>query len=329
MTPAESTHPVGRFTHAEDGWHWSDEARALLGAPGGDAPDALLERVHPEDRERLRSALEAGAAEGAAFGVLCRVTRGGTQAQVVVTGGREPAPDGHAAAARRYGGFVVDLSAELAAATDRSVSLQLGTALASHGLVDQAKGALMLVYGLDDDEAFDLLRWNSMRRNEKLTLLAQRVVHRLRERTTVLPHARDALEDELAREPADAPGPARGRRPAVVTTLLHDELPMVTVSGRADLRTAHELHLALEEAWGPGRRHGRILVDTTAATRIGPAARQVLAGTARRAARERVAVRVLAPWGDPAGLRRALPGGTVHESHGTAGTAELRPRRHA
>lgn len=326
MTPTPSALPAGRYRHDDDGWHWSDEAGALLGTPNDAELTTALARVHPDDREHLAAALETGSTTDAAFGLLARVARDdGAWSQVVVTGGPEPGGAG----GPRYGGFVLDATAGLTAATDRSVSLQLGTALASHGLVDQAKGALMLVYGLDDDAAFDLLRWSSMRRNEKLTLLAQRVVHQLRQRTTLLPHARDALEGELSRDPQDAASDPGVRRPGVVTTILHDELPMVTVSGRADLRTAHELHVALEEAWGPGRRHGRILVDTTAATRIGPAARQVLAGTARRAARERVAVRVLTPWGDPAGLRRALPGGTVHESHGAATReAAPRPRRH-
>jgi len=36
------------------------------------------------------------------------------------------------------------------------------------GLIDQAKGMLILLYGVDDDTAFDTLRWHSQNTNTKL-----------------------------------------------------------------------------------------------------------------------------------------------------------------
>ena len=38
--------------------------------------------------------------------------------------------------------------------------------------IDQAKGALMITYGLDEDEAFALLRWHSQHNNIKLRDIA-------------------------------------------------------------------------------------------------------------------------------------------------------------
>jgi hypothetical protein len=38
--------------------------------------------------------------------------------------------------------------------------------------IEQAKGALMITYGLDDDEAFALLRWHSQHSNIKLRDIA-------------------------------------------------------------------------------------------------------------------------------------------------------------
>jgi hypothetical protein len=52
------------------------------------------------------------------------------------------------------------------------------TVIAQHRAdIEQAKGMLMLVYGLDDPAvAFDLLRWRSQETNTKLRLLARQVV---------------------------------------------------------------------------------------------------------------------------------------------------------
>jgi len=42
--------------------------------------------------------------------------------------------------------------------------------------IEQAKGMLMFIYGLDENAAFDLLRWQSQQHNVKLRLLAEQVV---------------------------------------------------------------------------------------------------------------------------------------------------------
>jgi ANTAR domain-containing protein/PAS domain-containing protein len=41
--------------------------------------------------------------------------------------------------------------------------------------IEQAKGMLMLVYGMDDSAAFELLKWRSQETNVKLRLLAEQV----------------------------------------------------------------------------------------------------------------------------------------------------------
>jgi len=48
-------------------------------------------------------------------------------------------------------------------------------------VIEQAKGVLMLAYRLDADGAFSLLAWHSQRRNQKLHLVAARLVERLNE----------------------------------------------------------------------------------------------------------------------------------------------------
>ena len=53
----------------------------------------------------------------------------------------------------------------------------LRKAMASRATIEQAKGALMLVYGLDAEAAFSLLSWQSQRSNIKLRDLAERLLH--------------------------------------------------------------------------------------------------------------------------------------------------------
>ena len=43
-------------------------------------------------------------------------------------------------------------------------------------VIDQAKGMLMVVYGIDADAAFGLLRWQSQHHNVKLRLMAEQMV---------------------------------------------------------------------------------------------------------------------------------------------------------
>ncbi|MET0454980.1 MAG: ANTAR domain-containing protein [Mycobacterium sp.] len=55
--------------------------------------------------------------------------------------------------------------------------------------IEQAKGMLMFVYGIDDDEAFEVLRRQSQQHNLKLRLVAEQIL-------------KDLLELSKARGPA-------------------------------------------------------------------------------------------------------------------------------
>ena len=46
----------------------------------------------------------------------------------------------------------------------------------NRAVIEQAKGALMLAYGLDSDQAFAMLRWWSRNRNVKVRDLAGKLV---------------------------------------------------------------------------------------------------------------------------------------------------------
>lgn len=61
----------------------------------------------------------------------------------------------------------------------RRISAALGEIVERRGAIEQAKGMLMMVYSVDADEAFGLLRWQSQLHNVKLHLLAARIVEEL------------------------------------------------------------------------------------------------------------------------------------------------------
>jgi hypothetical protein len=63
--------------------------------------------------------------------------------------------------------------------------------------IEQAKGALMLAYGISPDAAVALLRWHSQQHNVRLNLIAERLVQELR-RTQLAPSGvRNALDRVL------------------------------------------------------------------------------------------------------------------------------------
>jgi hypothetical protein len=54
---------------------------------------------------------------------------------------------------------------------------QVDQIVANRAAIEQAKGILMFVYGIDGDQAFELLRMRARRTRLKLRLLAERFVN--------------------------------------------------------------------------------------------------------------------------------------------------------
>jgi hypothetical protein len=89
---------------------------------------------------------------------------------------------------------------------DDAITAKVAEITEHRAVIEQAKGMLMLVYGLEADPAFDLLRWRSQKSNVKLRRLAQELIDDFR-----------AVRDEAitARSPFDQVilgGPAGGVR---------------------------------------------------------------------------------------------------------------------
>ena len=72
-------------------------------------------------------------------------------------------------------GFYVDVTPSVRQAQEL-VTEAVSEIAESRGAIEQAKGMLMLIYGLSGDAAFDLLRWRSQETNVKLRLLAEQII---------------------------------------------------------------------------------------------------------------------------------------------------------
>lgn len=64
-------------------------------------------------------------------------------------------------------------------------------------VIEQAKGMLMFIYGIDADAAFDLLRWQSQQHNVKLRLIAEQIAKDMAELAKTTPLRRRMPNDRL------------------------------------------------------------------------------------------------------------------------------------
>jgi hypothetical protein len=69
-------------------------------------------------------------------------------------------------------GYYVDITPT---ADQAIISAKVAEIAEHRGVIEQAKGMLMLVYGIDADAAFDLLKWRSHESNVKLRRLAEQI----------------------------------------------------------------------------------------------------------------------------------------------------------
>ena len=72
-------------------------------------------------------------------------------------------------------GFYVDVTPSMKEAHDKSVTAAVAEFAEARSGIEQAKGMLMLIYRINADSAFELLRWRSQETNTKLRALAEQI----------------------------------------------------------------------------------------------------------------------------------------------------------
>jgi hypothetical protein len=174
--------PSGAFHFATSSrtWTWSEPLFELFGfAPGDVVPtrELFLSHVHPEDREDVEAGLDAVLATGRPTCLWHRVVDAhGTTRQVVTVADVATTGDG---AADGIVGHSVDVTEAVRLMASRDVDDALEQMSQSRPTIEQAKGALMMRYGVDEEASFGLLRRYSQHANIKVRDVARDLVQKM------------------------------------------------------------------------------------------------------------------------------------------------------
>ncbi|WP_125078711.1 PAS and ANTAR domain-containing protein [Mycobacterium sp. P7213] len=174
---------VGRFQFFidQERWEWSPEVQQMHGYAPGEMPNPttaqVLSHKHPDDVDHVFGALEDTRRTRAAFSTRHRmIDTAGRTHQITVVGDLMRDDRGTVVGTE---GFYIDISPAEAAYQDR-ISEDVGAIVDQRAVIEQAKGMLAVVYGLEDAASFELLRWLSQRTNMKLRTLAELLGERFR-----------------------------------------------------------------------------------------------------------------------------------------------------
>ncbi|MGW8375950.1 PAS and ANTAR domain-containing protein [Streptomyces sp. ODS28] len=213
LPSGETGQPVGvyRYLVAEGRWWWSDEVYRLCGLKPGEvepSTELLMSHLHPQDKARAASVFRWGLEQGDPFSLYHRLLDvAGRERRVVVAGDGQRVEDGQVAAVR---GFFIDLTEPVARDIKEHSDRSITAARRSQEAIDQARGVLMAVYGIDADAAWTLLRWGSQNTNVKLRDLAAALIGAVTENG-----GGESLRARVERMlcPPDGPGPRGGPHP--------------------------------------------------------------------------------------------------------------------
>ena len=172
--------PVGQFVLdlSDQSWWWSDELYAMHGFRPGDVMPTtalMLAHKHPEDRARVEDLLLVAAGTGEPFSSVHRIVdaQGRTRTLGVVGRGRVDRRTGETT---HVSGYFLDLTTTQRELAQRDATAAIRASSASRSTIEQAKGAVMAIYGLPADEAFDLMCHHSSVTNEPLREMSRRLV---------------------------------------------------------------------------------------------------------------------------------------------------------
>ncbi|MCR1785271.1 PAS and ANTAR domain-containing protein [Nocardioides carbamazepini] len=184
MTRSQGTPRVGRFVYdvTRQAWTWDDEVYRIHGLePDDGAPttDYVLECKHPEDRARVANVLLQATLTGKPFSVCYRLNAAdGVERRVVLVcegGVCEDDAGADGVPVKQLDGYYVDLTHDFAQATSKEAREAVAASAEHRATIEQAKGSLMLAYGLDPDQAFAMLRWWSRNKNVKVREIAEHI----------------------------------------------------------------------------------------------------------------------------------------------------------
>jgi hypothetical protein len=194
--------PVGRYRLdlATGEWTWSDEVYRMHGfAPGEIVPTTplMLAHKHPDDRARVDGVLRRAAETGRTFSSVHRIrdAQGVTRTLAVTGRGRRDPATGRVI---ELVGYFIDVTDAQREAAAREATASIRASAERRAVIEQAKGMLMVVYGIEELEAFEMLREASNRANIAVRDIAYTLVSLISgPEVTVFP-TREAIDAFLA-----------------------------------------------------------------------------------------------------------------------------------
>ena len=152
-------------------WSWSQGLRDLHGLLDGEHPttQVLLNKMVAEDRPLMLARFQHHLENEGPYSCVYRMTDPTGETRRLVFVGQSEAVAG---IVKRLTGFVVDITEPV-----REGARQAVEASSKHrAAIEQAKGALMITFGVDDEIAFELLKAYSSLNNIKLASVAEQIV---------------------------------------------------------------------------------------------------------------------------------------------------------
>ena len=172
------SHPTGwfRLYFEDERWEWSPEVERLHGYESGTAKPTtsmVLSHKHPEDYEQVAATLDDIRRTYQPFSTRHRIIDvQGRIHEVIVVADLFRDEGGEVVGTN---GFYVDVTFP-PEEREAFISDAVAEIAANRAVIEQVKGILMMVYRVDADAAFDLLKWRSQEANIKLRLLAEQLL---------------------------------------------------------------------------------------------------------------------------------------------------------
>jgi hypothetical protein len=162
-----------RFYFDDERWEWSEPVYRMHGYEPGTVTlttELVLSHKHPEDHGQVAATIEQIRRTREPFSTRHRIIDVHGKVKYVVVVGDQLLDDNGAVVGTH--GFYVDVTRTY----QRGINEAVAQISESRSVIDQAKGMLMVVYGLNESAAFDLLKWRSQEANVRLRVIAASLV---------------------------------------------------------------------------------------------------------------------------------------------------------
>ncbi len=175
---------MGRFRYDRltDLWWWSKELFAIHGLQEGEVvptAELLLAHKHPDDRERARTALRQALTDGEPFMLRHRIITAQGEERQVLTLAEGIVANGRVVGLR---GYLTDITDAVHLEEEQGWE-SVAKTVEARAAIEQAKGVLMVAYGVTEEEAFALLRGYSNHTNTKLRTVAMQLMQAVQDHT--------------------------------------------------------------------------------------------------------------------------------------------------